>query len=597
LEGTVSFETLRSNLRQIGFTFRAVGYVLGNLREGKQFSPAKLVESHARSNPDGAAILFESRRVSNADLDRAANRYANALASLGAKKGDVVALVMDNRPEYVIAIVGGSKIGVITSLVNTHVGGAQLEHALRICSPKFILAGSEHAQKLEEIRDGLPVPVSSVLVQADGDDATTLEGAQRFDSLLAASSDANPGKTDEQRAEDALLYIYTSGTTGFPKAALWRNDRFFRAAGIFGRVLLRIDASHVVYSAGLPMYHSSGVVLGWGVSLAGGATFAMRRKFSASGHWEDCERFGATHFMYIGELCRYLYNAPPHPKERAHRLQAILGAGLRPEIWEGFQERFGIPKIYEFYGATEGNVGLVNIDCVPGMMGRLQRDHDVFRALPGTAEIERGADGRAVKAKPGEKGILVGRITKMNRFDGYVDKKKNEEKVLKNPLGDGHDFFNTGDLVKLHDRRWVSFVDRLGDTFRWKGENVSTNEVQEVLNRFEGVRESNVFGVEVPHTDGRAGMAAMVVGDDFDTAAFSDYVKRNLPAYARPLFLRLQREMKVTATFKHVKTDLREDGFDPAKAGEDRLLFLDESGYVPLDGEIHRSIVMGERRL
>ena len=403
--------------------------------------------------------------------------------------------------------------------------------------------------------------------------------------------------TDAQRAEDPLLYIYTSGTTGFPKAALWRNDRFFRAAGIFSQVLLRIDSSHVIYGAGLPMYHSSGVVLGWGIALAGGATFAMRRKFSASGHWEDCERFGATHFMYIGELCRYLYNAPPHPKERAHKLQAILGAGLRPEIWEGFQARFRIPKVYEFYGATEGNVGLVNIDGVPGMMGRLQRDHDVFRALPGTAELERDARGRAVRAKPGEKGILVGRITKLNRFDGYVDPKKNEEKVLVDALGDGKDYFNTGDLVKLHERRWVSFVDRLGDTFRWKGENVSTNEVQEVLNRFDGVRESNVFGVEVPHTDGRAGMAAMVVSDPFDVAAFSEHVKKNLPGYARPLFLRLQREMKVTATFKHVKTDLREDGFDPTKAGADRLFVLDEAGYQPLTEEVHGGIAAGARRL
>lgn len=592
----MSFAAFRSNLRQAAFTLRAIGYALANLRPTKRISPAALVEAHAKANPTGAAILFESRRISHAELDRAANRYANALLSLGVRKGDVVALVMDNRPEYVIAIAGGSKIGVVTSLVNTHVGGAQLEHALRICSPALVLAGSEHVAKLDEIRDALPVGLDRVLVWSDGDDHGSIEGATSFDAILERSSEANPGRTRVQKGEEPLLYIYTSGTTGFPKAALWRNDRFFRAAGIFSQVLLRIDPSHVVYGSGLPMYHSSGVVLGWGVALAGGATFAMRRKFSASGHWEDCERFGATHFMYIGELCRYLYNAPPHPKERAHRIQAILGAGLRPEIWEGFQARFAIPKVYEFYGATEGNVGLVNIEGVPGMMGRLLRDHDVFRALPGTAEIERDAEGRAVRAKPGEKGILVGRITRLNRFDGYVDKAKNEEKILRNPLGDGRDYFNTGDLVKLHEGRWVSFVDRLGDTFRWKGENVSTNEVQEVLNRFDGVQESNVFGVEVPHADGRAGMAAMVVDERFDLDGFAEYVKRNLPSYARPLFLRLQREMRVTATFKHVKTDLREDGFDPSKVGDDRLYFL-EDRYVPLTEAIHRAIASGEIRL
>ena len=347
------------------------------------------------------------------------------------------------------------------------------------------------------------------------------------------------------------------------------------------------------------MYHSSGVVLGWGAPLSAGATCAMRRKFSASGHWDDCERFQATHFIYMGELCRYLYNAAPHPKERAHRLEAILGAGLRPEIWEGFQERFGLPRIVEFYGATEGNVGLVNIDGIPGMMGRLQRDHDVF--LPegtGEAAIKRDASGNAIKAKPGDKGILVGKITKLNRFEGYLDKDKSEEKIFRNALGDGADYFNTGDLVTLHDGRWVSFVDRLGDTFRWKGENVATNEVQELLNQYRGVQESTVFGVEVPHTDGRAGMAALAVDDEFELEGFAEHVKSSLPAYSRPLFIRLQRELKVTATFKHIKTDLREDGFDPKRSGDEPLYFLDgDAGYRPLDDALYEQIMGGNIRL
>lgn len=595
----MNLEQIQSGLRHASFMAKAVFYVLTKLGDTKTLSPALKAEEHAAKNPDGLAIAFEERRYSHRELDLEANRLANLFLKLGIRKGDVIALVLDNRPEYLLTIVAASKIGAVVSLINTHVGGAQLEHALRICSPKMILAGSEHLEKIDEIKDQLPVPLEQVYFYADAGDRRTIPGSQCFDEHLELSPDTNPGLTTRQKAIDPLLYIYTSGTTGFPKAALWTNQRFFRAAGIFGLFVLNLSPDKIVYTSGLPMYHSSGVVLGWGAPLAAGAACVMRRKFSASGHWDDCERFQATHFIYMGELCRYLYNAPPHPKERAHRIEAILGAGLRPEIWTDFQERFGIPKIVEFYGATEGNVGLVNIDGIPGMMGRLQRDHDVFLAEgAGEATIKRDANGHAIKAKAGEKGILVGKITKLNRFEGYLDKEKSEEKIIRNALGDGADYFNTGDLVQLHERRWVSFVDRLGDTFRWKGENVATNEVQEILNQYPCVQESTVFGVEVPHTDGRAGMAALAVGDDFDLSGFGEYVKSELPAYSRPLFLRLQRELKITATFKHIKTDLREDGFDPARMGGDPLYFLDaETGYRPLDDALYQELMEGKIRL
>lgn len=595
----MNLEQIQSGFRHVSFMAKAVYYVLTKLSDTKTISPALKAEEHATKNPSGLAILYEERRYTHRELDLEANRLANLFLKLGIRKGDVIALVLDNRPEYLLTIVAASKIGAVVSLINTHVGGAQLEHVLRICSPKMILAGSEHLDKIEEIKEQLPVPLEKVYFYADAGDRRTIPGSQCFDELLETSPDTNPGLTSRQKAIDPLLYIYTSGTTGYPKAALWTNQRFFRAAGIFGLYVLNLTPEKVVYTSGLPMYHSSGVVLGWGAPLSAGATCAMRRKFSASGHWDDCERFGATTFIYMGELCRYLYNAPPHAKERAHRLESALGAGLRPEIWEGFQERFGIPRIVEFYGATEGNVGLVNIDGVPGMMGRLQRDHDVFLAAgAGEAAIKRDANGHAIKAKPGEKGILVGKITKLNRFEGYLDKEKSEEKIFRNALGDGADYFNTGDLVTLHEKRWVSFVDRLGDTFRWKGENVATNEVQEILNQYDGVQESTVFGVDVPHTDGKAGMAALAVGEGFDLEGFADYVKSSLPAYSRPLFLRLQGELKITATFKHIKTDLREDGFDPERVGDDPLYLFDaESGYRPLDAALYQEIMDGKIRL
>ncbi|MBC7172114.1 MAG: AMP-binding protein, partial [Polyangiaceae bacterium] len=289
-------------------------------------------------------------------------------------------------------------------------------------------------------------------------------------------------------------------------------------------------------------------------------------------------------------------NAPPHAKERAHRLRGVTGAGLRPDIWKRFQERFAIPVVYEFYGATEGNVGVVNFDGRPGMMGRLLPGQMVVRADLATGELVRDASGHATKVGVNEVGLLVGQINRMNSFDGYVDRSKNESKVIRNAFGDGKDYFNTGDLVQLHEDGYVSFRDRTGDTFRWKGENVSTNEVQETLNRFAGVHETNVYGVEVPGADGRAGMVAVVSDDSFNLEGFAEHVASSLPPYARPLFVRVQPQIAKTGTFKQVKTELREQGFDPERS-TDPVYLLKDGRYVPMTPELHAQIAAGSLRL
>lgn len=591
-------ELLRSNARMaqtIGYGIWLAAY---KLRDKQNLCPALLLEQHAARQPNHPALIFEGRTLSYQELNARANQYAHALERLGVKKGQVVAVLMDNRIEYLVACMGANKIGVVSALINTHVAGIQLSHALRICEPSFILLGSEHIGNVRELGAELPVSPERVLMMRDGDNRAQLPGATDFDAVIDAAPAHNPEQTKQQSIHDPFVYIYTSGTTGLPKAAMMKNQRVMKAMFVFAGPVAHITPSDVVYTSGLPFYHSSGFILGYGMALVGGATCALRRKFSASQHFEDCERTGATVFAYIGELCRYLLASEVKPAEKRHKLRMVVGAGLRPDIWEAFVQRFNIPAVREFYGATEGNVGIVNFDGKPGMLGRLMPGQVVALAEEGTADVARDPSTKLCKkAQPGEDGILLGQINKVNTFDGYVDKGKNAGKILENPFGDGKNYFNTGDLVRVHPHNYVSFQDRLGDTYRWKGENVATSEVALVLTHAPSIREANVYGVEVPGCDGRAGMAAVVVDGELDLAGLGAHVEKNLPGYARPLFIRVQREMQLTASFKYVKTDLKEQGFDPSAVSGDPLFFWNGRAYEPLTTVLHEQLVAGALRV
>ena len=591
-------EILRSNARMvstIGYGIWLAGY---KLRDKQNLSPAVLLERHAARQPNHPALLFEGRKLTYQELNARANQYAHALERLGVQKGQVVALLMDNRIEYLVACMGANKIGVVSALINTHVVGTQLAHALKICEPSYILLGAEHTESVRDLGDALPVPAERVLMMRDGDLRAELPGSVDFDAIIDAAPAHNPEQSTKQSIHDPFVYIYTSGTTGLPKAAMMKNQRVMKAMFVFAGPVAHITPSDVVYTSGLPFYHSSGFILGYGMALVGGATCSLRRKFSASQHFDDCERDGATVFAYIGELCRYLMSSDVRPSEKRHKLRMVVGAGLRPDIWGPFVERFNIPTVREFYGATEGNVGIVNFDGKPGMLGRLMPGQVVAKAEEGTADVSRDAQTNlCTKAKPGEDGILLGQINKVNSFDGYVDKQKNAGKVLENPFGDGKNYFNTGDLVRLHDHSYVSFQDRLGDTYRWKGENVATSEVALVLTDAACIREANVYGVEVPGCDGRAGMAAVVTNGELDVPALSAHVEKSLPAYSRPLFIRVQRELQLTASFKYVKTELKAEGFDPSAVGDDPLYFWNGRTYEPLTSALHEQIVSGALRI
>ncbi len=570
--------------------------ILRRVRADSEISFTDLVEERVAAAPHRLAILFEGRKITNAELEAGANRVARWASAQGIGRGDVVGLLMENRPEFVITWLGLAKLGAVTALLNTNLRGHPLAHSLSVADAKHLIVGAELGDALASARE------HSASWPAVWGTGGAVPGARDLDAELATRS---PDPIDREvrrglKAGDKLFYIYTSGTTGLPKAA---NVSHLRACMMGGGAAgaQELGVEDRVYVT-LPLYHSAGGVMAVGAALLSGGVLVLARKFSARRFWSDCRENEVTSFQYIGELCRYLLHAPEHPDERRHRVRICIGNGLRPEIWERFQERFGIPKIIEFYGATEGNVALMNLDGKVGAIGRMPR---IVRFAMGTALIRydvaldehaRGTDGFCIPCKPGEVGEAIGRISAFGRFEGYTNPEATEKKILRSVFKQGDAYFRTGDLMRMDADDYFYFVDRIGDTFRWKGENVSTNEVAEVLSVCPGVKEANVYGVAVPGQDGRAGMAALVVDESFDAARLAEHAKRELPAYARPVFLRILPEIQITGTFKHRKVELVKEGFDPDVI-RDSLFFLDGERYVPLAAELYGRIGGGEQRV
>jgi fatty-acyl-CoA synthase len=568
-----------------------------------------LVDDLAARHGDRPALTSKHESLSYRELAERSRRYARWAMAQGVGKGDVVALLMTNRPEYVAIWLGIIRAGGTVALLNTNLAGQALALCVDSVAPKHaIVAGDlfDAWASTGSSRKTAPGVWLHGEAAADGD---LLSNHPRLDEAVGAFDGAP--LTDAERPditiEDKALYIFTSGTTGLPKAANINHFRLMLAANGFAGVM-NTGPDDVTYDC-LPMYHTVGGVLATGATLIGGGRVFIRDRFSAREFWDDVVREGCTVFMYIGELCRYLVNSPPHPLERAHRLRLCCGNGLRPDIWPGFQSRFAIPHIVEFYAATEGNVSLFNIEGVPGAVGRIpwflrsQFQTKIVRYDLEKQAPVRNAQGLCEEAAAGEAGEALGRIFNdpskpASRFEGYCNAADNERKILRNVFEPGDTWFRTGDLMRQDAGGYYYFVDRIGDTFRWKGENVSTTEVAEVMGVFDGIREANVYGVEVPGHEGRAGMAAVVCDDGLDLAALRTYLCANLPGYARPLLLRIQGEIDKTATFKQRKIHMMKEGFDPAQIG-DALYFDDPraGAYVPLDGSLYGQIVSGEVRL
>lgn len=586
---------IQQRAHKIAFELWAAGQVL---REGPRllslakWHPGRLLEHNAEAFPKHAALVYASERYTWREFNMEANRYAAFFLRQGLRRGDVVALLMDNRPDFLFIELGLNKIGVVSALINTQLGAEPLAHAINVSKARRIVLGAEHLERLRAVRSDLALANRERGVLVVTDDADASSDWPVIDAEVDICPVDNPRAAHWPSTADPMSYLYTSGTTGLPKPAVITNQRCLMASCAFARVALECSPGDVVYCA-LPLYHGSAQWAALGSCLFSGATLALRRKFSASRFWDEVCHAQATHFLYIGELCRYLLNQPPNELERAHRLRVAVGNGLRPDIWQRFQERFKIPLIREFYGATEGNAPLLNYEGRPGMIGTLRAGQAIVRCDLETGEVIRNERGLCERVNAGETGLLLGRINALMRFDGYLDQKDTERKIIRNVFRRGDRFFNSGDLLTLHEDDWVSFADRVGDTYRWKGENVSTNEVAEVLNRAPGVLDSIVYGVAVPGADGKIGMASLSVEAGFEPDALARYVQERLAGYQRPYFVRLDSTIRTTATMKHQKTEYRAEGFDPSRVSAP-LFVLKDGHYVPLGAELYRRILSGK---
>jgi fatty-acyl-CoA synthase len=589
-------------------------YLKGSLRILRRTSPIArnptttindVLPDVCRRFADRTALISESQTLTFAAFDARVNKVAHWAHARGLGKGDVVALLMGNRPDYLCIWLGIARVGAATALINTNLTGTALAHSIGIVKARIAVVGSEHLRAFDQVRPLLAeVPELWVHGAVAGDHP-------RLDTAL----DGLPGDPLPPEArprltiEDRCVFIYTSGTTGLPKAANINHYRIMAMARGFS-ALMDTGPDDRMYDC-LPMYHSNGGSLATLGTMIEGGSVILRERFSARDFWADIVRHDCTLFFYIGELCRYLLNTPLNPQDRAHKVRLICGNGLRPDVWTPFVSRFGIPEVREFYAATEGNVVLFNLDSRPGSVGRIPKWAEkrfvvkIVRFDVEKGEPIRSADGFCQPCAPDEVGEILGQIindpTKpANRFEGYADRAATETKILRDVFEKGDAWFRSGDLMRRDPDGYFYFIDRIGDTFRWKGENVATSEVSETITVFPGIADCTVYGVTVPGCEGRAGMAALVLDPDvpFDGVAFLDYLKAHLPDYARPVFLRIRPALDVTGTFKQRKVDLVKDGADPASTADPLfVLHPKEQRFIRLDPELYAAIVGAQVRL
>ncbi|XP_069030434.1 long-chain fatty acid transport protein 2-like [Embiotoca jacksoni] len=587
------------------------GYAITGFKIGKRLAKIKkkfssILDSfldHVATHPHKTFIIFEDSSYTYSQADKESSKVARALSRHAhLKQGDTVALFMANEPQFVFMWLGLAKLGCTVSLLNHNIRSKSLLHCFSCCEAKFLITGADLQGPIEEVlptlkQDGIRVFILSERCDVDGIETLSDKIQQASDEPLSPELRANI------TLKSPALYIYTSGTTGLPKAAVVSHDRMWRAGFLQRFAGVRSDDTLYLY---LPLYHTAGFIMGLCGAIDHGLTILLRRKFSASNFWNDCRKHNVTVVQYIGEVMRYLCNAPKRDNDKDHKVRLALGNGIRAETWVEFLERFGDICICECYGATEGNVGFINY---VGKVGAIGRENFFYkRACPYAfirydtekEEPVRDSRGFCIEVPKGETGLFVGKIGAQTPFSGYAkNKQQTEKKKLRDVFEKGDLYFNSGDLLRVDNEGFIYFQDRIGDTFRWKGENVATTEVADHLITVDFIEEANVYGVKVPGHEGRIGMAALKLKEnmDFDSKAAYQHVKHYLPSYARPRFIRIQDALAVTGTFKQMKVKLAEDGFNPDVITDPLFYLEDNKGYIPMTKEIFNSVTEGTLRL
>ena len=562
---------------------------------------ADVVEDWSDREPGRPALISETETFSYRALADRTNRYARWALSAGIEAGDTVCLFMPSRPDYIAAWLGITKVGGVAALINTRLVGRSLSYCINV-------ADADHVILADELGDAF----ETALPYLNRTPTVWIHGGHAKDANIEAAldrTDGSPLSPAERRGvtiNDRALLIYTSGTTGLPKAASVSHRRILNWGGWFAG-LTDASSEDRLYDC-MPVYHSVGGIVAPCSMLSAGASVVLSDKFSVSTFWHDIVRWDCTLFQYIGELCRYLQKAPASEYESQHRLRLACGNGLRGDVWEAFQARFAIPQILEFYAATEGNFSLYNVEGKVGAIGRIppllahRFPAAIVRLDMDAGMPVRTADGLCIACARGEVGEAIGRIGTADdgggRFEGYTDAGETEKKILRDVLAQGDAWFRTGDLMRLDESGYFHFVDRVGDTFRWKGENVATSEVNQAILDCPGVVDATTYGVEILGADGRAGMVAVVVDSRFDLEEFRNHLSHRLPAYACPVIVRFCSALDTTETFKQKKQELVRDGFDPRRV-TDPLFFKDpkSSAYRPIDADAYARILEGSIRL
>ena len=570
-------------------------YILGLPRflfvwkDNKKLSLLNFFDNNVKKRPNDIAFIFEGVEITWKEADEQTNKYAGFLKSQNINKGDCFAILMDNSPDFLMLLLASFRVGSLAALINTTVSGEGLKHVIGISDVKLITAGASHLEKLSSALGDSDLKNIPIFGMEDNEKIP-----DQIEDIKKLSKQFSTFIPYQPIMKDVAAYIFTSGTTGLPKAALVDHAKLVKGSFAGHFLCFNFNKNDRLYMT-LPLYHSTGLILGWAASLRSGCPNVIKSKFSASDFWNDVKKYNVNKFIYVGELCRYLMNLPPSDGDRDNPITQISGNGLRPDIWESFQKRFNINKIVEIYGATEAVGMTINSFGRSGMIGRKRSDSTIIHCNKDDGSPILNDEGFCTKVSEGETGLYIQKISSSAKFQGYLDAQASNKKILQNVFKTGDQYFNTGDLITLHDNNWLSFADRVGDTYRWKSENVSTMEVAAILNNASGVMDCNVYGVQVDSAEGKAGMAAMNVSDEFSFISFIEHVNKNLNTFQKPYFLRLTKEMQTTGTFKHQKEDLKKQGFNPSLI-KDKLYFLQKDNYVEIDQALYNRIHSGDER-
>ncbi len=547
-------------------------------RRSAKTSIGKVFQDRAARYGDHVFIRFDDETWTYRQANETVNRYAAVLVERGVGRGDVVGIMLKNSPRMVLLMLAAVKLGAIAGMLNYHQRDQVLAHSVGLLNAKVLVGSDDLLTAVDESRAQVSDPIS----------------VDELDRLAADVPTDNPAATSSVQARDKAFYIFTSGTTGAPKASVMTHFRWLWALGGSGAFGLRLTSSDTLYCC-LPLYHNNALTVALSAVVGAGATFALGKSFSASRFWDEVIGYDATAFVYIGEICRYLLNQPEKDTDRKHKVRVIAGNGLRADIWDEFTTRFNIPRVFEFYGSSEGNTGFVNVFNIPKTAGMCPTPVAFVEYDTETGAPVRDSNGRVRKVRDGKPGLLLSKVTSVQPFEGYTDDEASEKKLVRNAFRKGDVWFNTGDLMRPQGWRHAAFVDRLGDTFRWKGENVATTDVEAAVLADPNIETATVFGVEVPGTEGRVGMAAVVLheGKQFDGVSLANTVSERLPSYARPLFVRVVDSLEHTSTFKSKKGDLREQGYGPDIPDPLYVLESREQGYVPYYDEYTGQVAAG----